>query len=248
VFQSVKWVCIRVANKFGIGREATIQPRALQYSLTVRTNRSSDPAVFDQIFVRKDYSFLDSLPGPVKLVIDLGANIGCASALFLTTFPHAFVLAVEPDPANFELCRRNLLSYGLRAKVILGAVWHSDGELVLSRGTFGAGNEWATEVRDRIADEKTDVACYSLVTLAAQCREPLIDLLKIDIEGSEIALFSQNTRAWLHMVRHICVELHGEECRAALLSALEDYDYQMSECGEYTLCLNLRARSPAKCL
>jgi FkbM family methyltransferase len=200
---------------------------------------SSDPAVFDNIFVENELGFWNNVSGPVNLVIDLGANIGCASVLFLNVFPDAFVLAVEPDPANFELCRHNLAAYGDRVKVIQAAVWHSCGKLALSRGTFGDGRDWATEVREANEKDVADVIAYDMPTLLGFCPSKEIDLLKIDIEGGERALFSKLTDNWLGQVRNICVELHGRDCHAALISALAEYEYTSMQSGEYMVCLNV---------
>ncbi len=39
-----------------------------------------------------------------------------------------------------------------------------------------------------------------------------IDLIKIDVEGSERAIFSGDLN-WLQMVNHILIEIHDEESR-----------------------------------
>ena len=60
-----------------------------------------------------------------------------------------------------------------------------------------------------------------------------IDLLKIDIEGSENGLFSLGTERWLDRVRNLCIELHGEECERAFRSAMQGYRYEQARSGEY---------------
>ena len=45
--------------------------------------------------------------GQVPLIVDAGANIGAASIWFEAHYPLARVLAVEPDPGNCALLRRN---------------------------------------------------------------------------------------------------------------------------------------------
>jgi FkbM family methyltransferase len=55
--------------------------------------------------VQKTYADLRIYQGDV--VLDLGANIGAASRLFLDRGA-AYVMAVEPDPSNVALLRRNL--------------------------------------------------------------------------------------------------------------------------------------------
>jgi hypothetical protein len=69
-----------------------------------------------------------------------------------------------------------------------------------------------------------------------------VDLLKIDIEGSEAELFAHNT-GWLSRARNICIELHGGQCREIFFNALSGFDYELVEAGESTLCLNIRSRT-----
>jgi hypothetical protein len=72
-----------------------------------------------------------------------------------------------------------------------------------------------------------------------------IDLLKIDIERSEIEVFNSGASAWLDKVRNICIELHGPDCERAFLNALADFDYDVTASGELTICRNLRRRTAA---
>ena len=49
---------------------------------------------------------------------------------------------------------------------------------------------------------------------------PKIDLMKIDIEGSEFALFAEQTKApWLTNVRRIAMEVHPEFGSTASLAS-----------------------------
>ena len=153
---------------------------------------------------------------------------------------------MEPDPGNFELCRKNLEPYGDRAKVVAGAVWSKRGKLVLSRGTFGDGREWATQVRamESQGDEAT-VEGWDIPSLLQLAGETQIDLLKVDIERSELELFGgEGSQAWLPKVRNICIELHGRECQEVYLHALEDFDYEPGRSGELTISRNLRPKTP----
>jgi FkbM family methyltransferase len=228
------WTFLRSANYRGwVKRSAIVHPVQLQHPIRIRMQESSDPDVFDQLFIDDELSFIRALSG-IATVVDLGANVGYASARFLSAFPSATVIAVEPDPGNAGLCRANLAPYGSRARVVEAAVWHSVGSLVLSRGTFRDGREWSTEVRPARQGEMGDVIAYDIDSLIP---EP-IDLLKIDIEGSEAALFSRNTR-WLTRVRNLCIEIHDNQCERTVFDALSVYQYAHERCGEYHLFLNL---------
>jgi FkbM family methyltransferase len=241
ILEGVRWGLIRSANDIGLVRKpAVVHPPFLKHGITVRMHKSSDPVVFDQIFVKKEFEFLPLLSEPIKTVLDLGANIGCASAKFLNALPEAFVLAVEPDPANYKSCQKNLAPYGDRVRVLEGAVWAMTGRLVLSRGSFLDGREWATQVKEPTAGDIADVRAWDVPSLIELCQTGTIDLLKIDIEGSEKALFASHTDSWLPQVRNLCVELHGDACRDSVMGALRNYSFEEREFGEYTLYMNLK--------
>lgn len=241
----LKWRLFRSAvfqGQFNVSI-MSIWPTVLQHPVNVRLQGSSDADVFRQICMERELEFSRFMKAPFDLIFDLGANVGYASAWFLTLYPQAELIAVEPDPGNAEMCRANLSSYGSRVKVIEGAVWHTRDSLVLSRGTFGDGREWATQVRIANPGEKADVEAWDISSLLEKCVHKRVDLLKIDIEGSEISLFSCGSADWLHRVRNICIELHGTASEKAFFSALKDFDFECSRSGEYTLCLNIRRKN-----
>jgi FkbM family methyltransferase len=240
-----RWYRLRLLNHQGRVKDPAVEihPAFLQHPVGIRMQSSSDAEVFDGVFVQRQLGFAHLLDRPPKVIFDLGANVGYASAFFLNTWPGSFILAVEPDPLNFERCRMNLGHYGSRVRMLQGAAWHCNKELVLSRGTFGDGREHATEVRDPAAWESSDVRAWDMPSLMKFSEATNIDLLKIDIEGSEKALFSAGADRWLDRVRNICIELHGPKCEAVFWAALREYDYEQSRWGEHILCLNVRRKS-----
>lgn len=216
----------------GLGRRKWLPPRVratakgLRHRVTLRSPPSSDFDVFHQVLIADEYSFLSGLRD-VRFAVDLGANIGLASAVVLSRFPEAIVLCVEPDPENLRILERNLRPYGDRVEIVSGAVWSSSGEVSLAHDR-GDGREWATAVTAGIG-----VRAYTLWELLAN-RGP-VDLLKIDIEGSERQLFSGDV-SWLSRVRNLCIELHGADCERAFRSATVGYRWTELICGEYTVC------------
>lgn len=239
------YTACRASNAFGFRKpgHASIQPRQAQHSLNIRLGGSSDLSVFAQIFKTEEYSCLLKHIHSPGFILDLGANVGYSSAYFLSCFPNARVMAVEPDPSNFSVCSQNLAAYGDRVQVVLGAAWSKRSQLVLSRGTFGDGREWATEVRERkSSSDDSTVEGWDIPSLMDLAGKQQIDLLKIDIEGSERDLFGANTSDWLPSVRNICIELHGEDCSKAFFGALKDYEYEVSHSDELTICTNLRSK------
>jgi len=239
----LRWSFANAADRRGLIREAvSIRPRGLLHPVFVRMGESSDVDLFQSIFVDGGLDYWrSSLGESPRLILDLGANVGYVSSVFLSLFPRAFVLAVEPDPANLEVCKRTLAPYGDRVKVVEGAVWHTRGQLALSRGTFGDGREWATQVRPAEFSETASVTAWDMPALLGMCPRNEIDILKIDIEGSEKALFSKNVGEWLPRVHNLCIETHGAECAQAVAAALAPYRCRAGQTGEYTLYLNIQA-------
>lgn len=47
-----------------------------------------------------------------------------------------------------------------------------------------------------------------------------VDLLKVDIERGELAVFGESAESWIPKVRNICIELHGKDCEEAFFHAL----------------------------
>ena len=209
----------------------------------MRTGGSSDGAVFWEIFLMQVYERVADLPEP-KLILDLGANVGYSSIYFLNRFPTAQVVAVEPDPANRAICRRNLAPYGSRARVVRGAAWPERTLLALSRGSHGDGREWATQVRERAdGEDGPPVQGWDVTSLIDLAGANRVALLKVDIERSELELFGRNAHTWLPRVDNICIELHGSDCREAFFRALAGYDYDLDSSPQLTICRNLRPKA-----
>jgi FkbM family methyltransferase len=242
------WYLIRLGQKLGIETEKwRVRPRQVGHALAVRLQGSSDMSAFRQIFCRDEYSNLRSLDN-VSLVMDLGANVGFSSAYFLNCFQNCRVIAVEPDERNVALCQINLRPYGDRVLLLHGAAWKECKRLRLSKGKFGDKREWATQVLE-VSDgaERGDVQAWDVNQLIDMADSKTVDLLKIDVERSELALFGDSARTWLPRVRNICIELHGPDCEEVFFRALRNFDYELELSGELTICRNIRAKIAEEC-
>ena len=212
-----------------------------KFPVLMRTHRS-DRDVLWQIFIQGQYEPV-RLSDP-KTILDLGANVGYASAYFLSKYPTATVVAVEPDPDNYSICCRNLAPYGQRAKPVHGAAWPESAKLLLDKGTYGDGRDWATRVKSAgkevLRDGDSQIHGYDVVTLMSFFESDEVDLVKIDIERCELELFSRNTESWLPRVRNLCIELHDKDCNDAFFRAVANYSYDLSQAGDLTICNSLR--------
>ena len=191
---------------------------------------SSDMMVFTQVFVEREYACLDDLQN-VDLVIDLGGNVGYSSAYFLSRFPTCHVIVVEPDAANFELLQLNLAPYAGRVTAIRAAAWPDAAKLYLDSAAAGLGLEWGRRVTTEQGRSEA-IDAVDVGSLLAMSKRRRISLLKIDIEGAERELFSRNYADWLDRTDNLAIEIHGEECRAAIDKAVQNLGFAWSKSGE----------------
>jgi FkbM family methyltransferase len=200
---------------------------------------SADLFVFAQIFADREFAPLGKQN--LNSIVDLGGNIGLASAWLLSTFPKAKVVTIEANPDNYALLDANLQPYGERAAIVKGGVWPRRTKLAVVRRE----NESDAQVREAVPDDKPAniVEGWDIPSLMAIGGFDSIDLLKIDIEGAEVGLLSDGADRWLPHVRNISIELHGPECEQALESALRDYEYTRATRGELIFFSGLRSKN-----
>lgn len=202
---------------------------------------SSDRRAFRQVLVNLEYECLPAATAP-RFIVDCGANVGYASVYFLGRYPEAKLIAIEPDPGNFEILKHNLEPFGDRATAIQSGVWSHVTGLVIKRGTFRDGREWSIQVVEAAAAEKPDLEAMGIGDVLRISGFPRIDVLKIDIECAEKAVFGGSTGPWLDLVSNLVIELHGPDCEKVVLNALRPYDYALSQHGELSVFAGLNKR------
>jgi FkbM family methyltransferase len=206
---------------------------------------TSDIPVFHSVFLSGHYKGLSDVEN-VASIVDCGANVGYSAIYLMRRFPHARLIAIEPAPDNADLCRANLSSFGTRASVVEAAVWPSPGGVVLDRGPDGTAQPWAVRVRQVDANESSDVTAVTIPDVMQRFGLASIDILKIDIEGSERQLFQNGATNWLGQVRNLVVELHDDPSRRTFSRAMSTYEYKRNEAGQLTFCFSLKALTPAE--
>lgn len=191
---------------------------------------TTDIILFRDIFIRKQYGHAPI--SDVRTIVDCGANVGLASVFLLLQFPQARVIAVEPDPINYELCRKNLASFGARAVVVNAAVWAQPRTVVVDERNRGT---WAAQVREAesTANEGA-VPGYPLHELFDRFDATTVDILKMDIEGAEKPIFSAEDLSWLDRVRCIQIELEAGS-RETFFRALHNRGFRYTQHTEATI-------------
>jgi FkbM family methyltransferase len=180
------------------------------------------------------------------LIIDCGANVGYTAAFFLSRHPDCRVIAVEPEPTNFDLLVQNLAPYGSAVRMIHSAVWSHPAWLVLDETRYRDGRQWSQQVRECRPGETPTMVAVDVGTLLDESGFERISLLKLDVEGAEAVIFASNYERWIDRVDNIAIELHDDSsfgnASAVFARAIANRGFVVSRHGEITVC---RRTAPA---
>lgn len=187
--------------------------------------KSSDIGNFQEIVNEDIYSEVLSYCSDCKSVIDLGANIGLSTLYFAAAFPKSRILCVEPDPENFQVLSANLsqLVTEGRCSLLNAAVWSEDNKLQVDQDE-DKSNHWGIKVKkvDSHTNNEPIINGYTMTNILEKSGFDKVDILKIDIEGSEIELFKNDTD-WLNKIKYIAIEFHDNT------REISNFDHIMSE-------------------
>ena len=223
----------KIANKqSGI---TTLKIKKIKVPFVLR-NQTSDVEAFKQVFINKEYDI--PFDTPPSIIIDGGANIGMFSIDMKNRFPDSKIIAIEPDQSNFNILSSNLSSYDDVFCEEMG-IWNKDCMLkVYDKYQTG---KWGMVVEE--VTEQGNVYAITIRSIMNKYQLTKIDVLKLDIETSEKAVFSKNFHNWLPYVRVLIVELHDQiekGCSKPFFSAINEVfsDYSYSTRGENTIIVN----------
>lgn len=168
---------------------------------------TSDIWTFNEVLSDQVYACVAEHIQSCKTVIDLGANIGLATLYFANVYPEAKLFSVEAEASSFSLLQENLsvLIRAQRCDAIQAAVWKKDGVVFQTLSVPRHHN--ANQFGER-GDSSRSVQSLSMQTVLSRSGFEQVDLLKVDIEGGETALF-QGDLSWLDRVKAIAIEFHG---------------------------------------
>ncbi len=168
---------------------------------------------------------IDAALGEVTSVLDLGANIGLFGAFAAARWPHAEIVAFEPDPANAELHERTIAVNGLqqRWRLVRAAAAAAPGRAEFVSGGVALSHLADARERDPGEDDQAgDDAngerelLSGAVTIDVELHDIVAelgatDLLKMDIEGGEWAILG-DARFREHPPRAVVLEYHPRFC------------------------------------
>jgi amino acid adenylation domain-containing protein/FkbM family methyltransferase len=219
----------------------------------VSLNRHETAFLYDEIVRRGAYLRQGvGLPGDA-CVFDVGANVGLFALRVSWLRPGSRVYAFEPIPEVCEVLRLNARVHGADVRVLECALGEADGEAELTfypqasilsgrfadpaheravmRAFAGPGAE-AGGALDALVEERLaarPVACR-VRTVSGVMREEgveRIDLLKVDVEKSELEVLAGIEAADWPKIRQVAMEVHDEERLGRVRALLEEKGFEV---------------------
>lgn len=170
---------------------------------------TGDIDIFYEIFWKQIYNQVPQNSPDIKIIVDLGANIGMASLYFSSRYPDAKIYGIEPDPQNFDLLLSNMaheISHS-RFVPVKAAVSGHTGMAYIDKAPKAYNTKIST-----LPVSQTRVKTISITDLLSEFDIANIDLLKIDIEGAEMEIFSGDV-CFLERVTNIVMECHSSSIK-----------------------------------
>ena len=201
--------------------------RDVNYALR---KRSSDVMVFQQLIIEEEYQGVIDLLNKHKIkvnsIIDAGANIGLSTVFFKNLYPSSTVVCIEPDDDNCLVINKHV-NMNEFSNVFIEKVglWDLNSYLTIVKD-FRDGAKWSLRVK--AVDYETKLRGVSVNYLLNKYNLKEIDLLKIDIEGSEKILLENedNLKEYISLVKVACIEVHEEFIATSkVISILEKHNF-----------------------
>jgi FkbM family methyltransferase len=222
--RSAEWPCLVPAF---LGLRTLEFPREFRtpFGDVLTLKEPHDLVVVWVIYYRDDHPVDPSW----KVIVDAGANIGAFSLYAARRAPVARIVALEPFPTTHARLRAHIERNGLTERVACRP-WALAGRR--GRRFMIVDASLPSQWRNLTApeDPNGEAMPVEAVTLSdVWQREGLdqVDLLKIDIEGSEHEVFLNTPDEVLKTIRNIGMEYHDNAPKSRLFGRLSEAGFQL---------------------
>lgn len=199
------WTIVFPFTRLGKRKDRTMKLRTGS-KIYLRDIFRSDFYVTMEIFDRDDYGVSQITLPSHAVILDVGANIGAFTLYAASLFPDAKIFSFEPELNNFETLKKNVALNNLRTVTALNeAVSSCDGSATL---TFDRQDNASHSLEASSRDVGTqEIKTVTLQTIMERYGLRKIDLLKLDIEGTEYEVL-MGDRSALERIDRIFLEVH----------------------------------------
>lgn len=170
-----------------------VPTHSAEIDMYVRFDSTSDLYILREMFCENVYQLHPADLEDTKIVVDIGANIGAFSIQAAAMAEGVTVYAYEPEPHNYKILVDNCTINephiaGKDSKIITipEAVSNHAGT---GRISNAHGNSQLIDP-DALINDGSDVKLVTLNDVVKKCasKEGFVDVLKVDVEGSEYAI------------------------------------------------------------
>lgn len=174
---------------------------------SIKLETAADVATFWSVFFADPYPVLPS----DRFIVDAGANIGVFAFHAARMAPKAQIVAVEPFPSTFSRLEKLASApwTGRRIRPVQAALAGRDGEgFIEAESSIGSQFRRMSVVSGKA--QGLAVTAISLKSLMEQHGLEFIDVLKMDIEGSEYDVLLNAPLPLLQRVSRVYLEYHPQ--------------------------------------
>ena len=221
-------------SKMKSGNRSNLKTGNLTYPFGLRNN-PFDYATFEEVILNEAYNV--PLNFEPAYIIDGGGNIGLTACFFASKYPGATIISVEPNTENFNLLQLNCKPYS-NIHALKCGIWKKNTQLKIENTNAGNNSFTVTETEE--AGSET-LKAVTVLSLMEQFNLPHIDVLKLDIEGSEKEVFEMDFEKWLPVTKVLIIELHDKMkkgCSHSVFNAINTYDFSFDIKGENIIFTN----------
>lgn len=205
---------------------------------------SSDVLVYTQVNLKHEFEPVIELfrqhQFTPEFIIDGGANIGLTTLYLKRFYPNASVLAVEPNPANFSVLKKNIESNELTNCALLQCgLWSENAYLEGAHEL--PGDEWGFSVKKQETLTGVGIDGRTILSILSEHGWSRIDYLKLDIEGAEEEIFKnpETYDSFMKVTRAISIEPHSARFKNEFKKLLSQYEFTTYEFGELVFGLKM---------
>jgi FkbM family methyltransferase len=187
-------------------KQCTVTINERRFTVLFPADQSID-YMLNEIFVNKVYPLLPYLSQSNRVILDVGANIGCATILFRALYPDAAILAFEPDRETFEYLQLNGRDL-TNVRCFNCGLFDCEGKTRLFKGR-GTSTTNSISISVHNSAEYEEVVLTRLSRIIAEQEIGHISILKLDTEGAEVPILS-DIKDHLDQIEAIFLKYHSE--------------------------------------
>lgn len=168
-------------------------------------------------------------PKEGETVIDVGANVGAYTLLAAKLVgENGRVVALEPEPINFNLLKRNIEINGFKNVILLQlAAWNKDGSAVMEIRRNIADHTLSPQFGSTEALFQMEVQTARIDSLTRKIGIRKVDWLKVDVEGAEYEVLMGCRNLLASSRAHVLIEVHLPEVLEPIINLLKKLGYQI---------------------